>query len=46
MKTINVRGVILGEGRTKIICPVVDTALDAALATVERAKRLHVDAIE
>ena len=44
MKTINVRGVILGEGRTKIICPVVDTALDAALATVERAKRLHVDA--
>ncbi len=46
MKTINVRGVILGEGRTKIICPVVDAALDAALATVERAKRLQVDAIE
>lgn len=46
MKTINVRGVLLGTGRTKIICPVVDPTIEAALASVEQAKRLHVDAIE
>ncbi len=46
MKAINVRGVLLGEGRTKIICPVLEPTLEAALAAVERAKRQHADAVE
>ena len=46
MKTINMRGVTFGEGRMKIICPVAAPTVDAALETIELAKRLHVDAVE
>ena len=46
MKTLNVRGLTLGEGREKIICPIMEPKIDDALETMELVKKSRVDAIE